>query len=231
MASSALSPAYDKSVGEYAIAENPKDALGKGSFGSVFPAQKTMDFAAKKIALSAGKWQENEKSLAKLGLKHPNIITIYDVREEASDLWLFMERCDCNLAVYLHEEEHSFDCKTTIMTQTALAIEYLHKKKVSHRDLKPENILIQDKKADPVVKLTDFGLSKDLHVRSTMDTFCGTLHWMAPEFFADREEYKKKIDMFSMGLVLLYIHGTREDRLILSPKLAGGKSGAPPKCE
>lgn len=40
-----------------------------------------------------------------------------------------------------------------------LTLEYLHSKGFIYRDLKPENILLD---ADGHVKLTDFGLSKDL---------------------------------------------------------------------
>lgn len=39
------------------------------------------------------------------------------------------------------------------------AVAYLHDKQITHRDLKPENILLT-KGANPVVKVTDFGLAK-----------------------------------------------------------------------
>uniref|UniRef100_A0A0K2TZU8 Serine/threonine-protein kinase greatwall n=2 Tax=Lepeophtheirus salmonis TaxID=72036 RepID=A0A0K2TZU8_LEPSM len=43
------------------------------------------------------------------------------------------------------------------VTEIALALQYLHKRKIIHRDLKPDNILLSN---SGHIKLTDFGLSK-----------------------------------------------------------------------
>ncbi|KAK1929853.1 Mitogen-activated protein kinase kinase 1 [Phytophthora citrophthora] len=48
-----------------------------------------------------------------------------------------------------------------------------------HRDVKPQNILVQD---DGSVKLTDFGLARELCSSTSMaQTFVGTFKYMAPE--------------------------------------------------
>ena len=60
--------------------------------------------------------------------------------------------------------------------------EYLHSKDIVYRDLKPENILLcslDDK--NPVIKITDMGLSKLVDLGSVLKTMCGTPQYIAPE--------------------------------------------------
>lgn len=45
------------------------------------------------------------------------------------------------------------------MHQVAIALDYLHCKKLVHRDIKPENILIFDRECRKV-KLSDFGMTR-----------------------------------------------------------------------
>lgn len=53
------------------------------------------------------------------------------------------------------------------------------KKHKLHRDIKPENILIN---SDGKVKLTDFGISKDIEkTKGVVETFVGTTTYMSPE--------------------------------------------------
>lgn len=56
--------------------------------------------------------------------------------------------------IRLQENETKFYAAEVI-----LALEYLHEKGFIYRDMKPENILMDE---DGHLKLTDFGLSKEL---------------------------------------------------------------------
>ena len=72
-------------------------------------------------------------------------------------------------------------CSNLLMFALLGAIQYYHSKGVIHRDLKPENILLADEDNDTMVKIIDFGLSKDatkVNQRKTM-TRCGTPFYTA----------------------------------------------------
>jgi RIO-like serine/threonine protein kinase len=69
------------------------------------------------------------------------------------------------------------------MGSTALIgaeMSYLHLHRTIHRDIKPSNILLT---RDGTIKLCDFGVSGEL-VESGVDTFTGTLIYMAVSCFA-----------------------------------------------
>ena len=54
-------------------------------------------------------------------------------------------------------------------------MEYLHSKNISHRDLKPDNILLTKTDKLTVVKIVDFGLSKQrTDAEELMSTIVGT---------------------------------------------------------
>jgi serine/threonine protein kinase len=65
-----------------------------------------------------------------------------------------------------------------ILACLILGMEQLHKKNIMYRDLKPENVLIFD---DGYVKLTDFGLAKEIRDDELSKTEAGTNIYYAPE--------------------------------------------------
>ena len=84
-----------------------------------------------------------------------------------------------------------------IIAQVAIALHHLHSIGVVYRDIKPENILIAE---DGYIKLTDFGLAKDLSVVDVTSTFCGTPEYIAPEVLKGFN-YDKMVDWWALGIL------------------------------
>ncbi|OHT06549.1 RAC family serine/threonine-protein kinase like protein [Tritrichomonas foetus] len=94
-----------------------------------------------------------------------------------------------------HNHFSDFDIRLYI-SELAIALDVLHKFGIVYRDLKPENVLIA---ADGHIKLTDFGLSKDISETNTTSTFCGTPEYVAPEM-VKKEQYSYSLDWWCLGI-------------------------------
>lgn len=82
---------------------------------------------------------------------------------------------------------------------------YCHKKGVVHRDIKLENLLFTSKdESERIIKLTDFGLSRQLTPWSTASEICGTLTYMAPEVLMEIP-YSFACDFWSIGIVMFIL--------------------------
>ncbi|EJK58898.1 hypothetical protein THAOC_20945, partial [Thalassiosira oceanica] len=73
-----------------------------------------------------------------------------------------------------------------------------------------ENILVVDRRSDIDVKLTDFGLAKNMTAEG-LKTFCGTPQYFAPEVLRrgstvhGEGRYGKEIDCWSVGVILFIL--------------------------
>jgi serine/threonine protein kinase len=88
------------------------------------------------------------------------------------------------------------DAVRFILACLILGMEYLHAKNIMYRDLKPENVLIFE---NGYVKLTDFGLAKEIHEDELSKTEAGTTIYYAPEMVL-KEGYQKEIDIWAIGV-------------------------------
>lgn len=100
-----------------------------------------------------------------------NIFTVFAV------IQMYTEHCIFFLKLMILNCE----CKVYVMSelQVAIGLEYMHSKQILHRDLKTQNILLNKKRT--IVKLSDFGISKELSTRSLASTVIGTPNYLSPE--------------------------------------------------
>jgi len=154
-------------------------------------------------------------------VSHPNIINLEDVIDTKDFLYIILELAEGGeLFDKIIEKSRLNEAEAKLyFYQMASAISYLHSKNICHRDLKPENILLcsQDDK-NPVIKITDMGLSKLVDLGSILKTMCGTPQYIAPEIITghEKEAYSLKVDCWSLGVILyIIVSGTppfTEDR-------------------
>ncbi len=195
--------------------------IGRGSMGLVFMAwDPTLDrtVVIKNVALDS--YSKNERTIlrdrlhreasAAGKLSHPNIVTIYDVGEEAGHSYIVMEYLKgLNLRVLL-DREGSLPPQRAARIALAIcdALDFAHSNGVVHRDIKPSNIIITD---DDRVKVADFGIAKlpKLDTLTRPGDIVGTPFYMSPEQIEGRQ-LDGRSDIFSTG-VLLYemLTGTR----------------------
>lgn len=75
----------------------------------------------------------------------------------------------------------------------------MHSKGIAHRDIKCDNLLLSDHGRSPLLKISDFGLSKILQ---NCNTVCGTKLYASPEIINNEMNYTHKVDVWSAGVVL-----------------------------
>ncbi|NMC19546.1 MAG: serine/threonine protein kinase, partial [Thermogutta sp.] len=182
-----------------------KRGIGHGGFGEVYyaVADSGKDVALKLIRRNL---EVELRGIAHcLNLKHPNLLAIYNVLQDADEnYWVVMEYvAGKSLQDVLAEHPQGLPVPEAMAWFHGLAagVAHLHKHGIVHRDLKPGNVFCEE----GVVKVGDYGLSKFIACsrRSGQTESVGTVHYMAPEIANGR--YGKEIDIYALGVILYEI--------------------------
>lgn len=141
------------------------------------------------------------------GLKHPHIIHITDLDEDAGTPFIVMDYCPSNLATQLGlNQEATRLYKTQIdekrargwLQQILAGLGYAHDQQVLHRDIKPSNILLD---AEGHVKVSDFGIARKIGMsRMTRTGYIGTMEFSAPEQM-DAKRVDHRADLWAVGML------------------------------
>jgi len=133
-------------------------------------------------------------------------LKLYEVYEDDDSFYLVMELVKGKelFDKIVERGMYSERDAARIIRQVVSAVEYLHENGIAHRDLKPENLLSSGDGDLEVVKIADFGFSKNFgEDGEKLMTSCGSPGYVAPEILT-AESYDKSVDMWSVG-VIIYI--------------------------
>ena len=154
-----------------------------------------------------------QEARAASALNHPNIITIYEIRQAAGSHIIATEFVEGEtLRLRLSRSALTLSEVLNIAIQIADALSAAHKAGIIHRDIKPENIMLRP---DGYVKVLDFGLAKlseqaspavaaeapTIQVRTGSGIVIGTAGYMSPEQ-ARGLGVDHRSDIFSLGAVI-----------------------------
>ncbi|QDV34833.1 serine/threonine protein kinase [Tautonia plasticadhaerens] len=189
--------------------------IGAGAMGEVFKASQALkdgrartaavkvvsaDFLERDLALK--RFQREAEILAQL--RHPNIVRYYAHGKYQGTYYYAMEFVEGETLDDLIEREGFLGWEQVVEfgIQLCQALQYAHDHQVVHRDLKPSNIMIT---RDHRIKLTDFGIAKDLDATVNLTRTgrtLGTAAYMAPEQIRGTPGISHKTDLYALGCLL-----------------------------
>jgi serine/threonine-protein kinase len=184
--------------------------VGSGAMGTVYRAQykdlkrpvaiKVMIPGTGSSQTAQARFQREAEILKQL--RHPNIVRLIAVGRFNKSQFYAMEfiegeSLDRRL---IRRGRLSWEEIVELGQQLCAALQYAHDQGIIHRDLKPSNLMALD---DGTVKLTDFGIAKDMDLEGLTATNCtvGTASYMSPEQCKGDRNLSPRSDLYSLGVV------------------------------
>src|SRR5262249_29920968 len=182
--------------------------LGRGGMGTVYEAIDPL--INRKVALKTmiqglaenpdlrGRFLREAQAAG--GLRHRNIVTVYDLGEDKGQPYIameFIEGIDLEKMIQ-NRDSLPIETKIDIIRQVCDGLAYAHRTGIVHRDIKPANVRVTP---EGDVKIMDFGIA---HLQSSTMTksglVLGTVHYMAPEQIQEQKG-DHRADICSLGAI------------------------------
>ncbi|GLT60192.1 hypothetical protein SLA2020_329710 [Shorea laevis] len=214
------------SLAELKAATNNFDddlTIGEGGFGTVYKGLidgGSLVVAVNRLRGSSLQRVEGFRSEVQLlcQLRHQNIVSLLGFCHEDDEriiVYEYMTRRALDRHLFGVADPLAWKRRLEICIGAARGLHYVHtgaKYAIIHFDVKPHNILLNE---NWDAKLSDFGLSvigpssfskpKPNAWEEMITSIRGTIGYMAPEIFLKDHELSEKVDVYSLGKVLLEV--------------------------
>ncbi|WP_437691223.1 protein kinase domain-containing protein [Sorangium sp. So ce176] len=190
--------------------------LGEGSMGVVWAALNLSTSREVALKLIHRPDPELRLRLQREGrnggaLRHRNVIDMYDMGEtDFGEPFLVMQLLTGETLAELLQRRRRLDADVaaSIGRDVARGLSAVHALHIVHRDLKPANIFLhrEPDMDEPVVKVLDFGVAKNLAVNDGVRTATGgavgSPLYMSPEQVRAEPSVDHRADIWALGVVL-----------------------------
>ncbi|MBK9265092.1 MAG: serine/threonine protein kinase [Polyangiaceae bacterium] len=203
-------------LGKYCV----ERVLGQGGMGTVVAARhiELGELYAIKIMLpdimdkhdAVNRFLREARASARL--KSDHVARVHDISRPDDGLLFmvmeYLEGTDLKTHLASHGRLPAKEAITYVL-QACEAIAEAHEKEIVHRDIKPANLFLtrKPKTGAPIVKVLDFGISKQLNPAPGSDltktgAMLGSPLYMSPEQMTHARNVDARTDIWSLGVVL-----------------------------
>ena len=195
------------------------DRLGSGGAGLVYLARhevlgkrfaiKVLPQACADDPVALGRFRREARAAAVLD--HPNVVQVYDFREEGGLNYIVMEYVEGPTLQRLMGRRGRLAVATACeyARQAALGLQHAHEHGLVHRDVKPGNLVVD---ATGTVKVLDLGLARyqpdaeedgeSLTRKFNSNQVLGTSDYLSPEQALSLHDVDGRADVYSLGATL-----------------------------
>lgn len=151
------------------------------------------------------------RRLQKIGVSHPNIVSVNEVFEANNTAYYVMEYIDGeSLRSYVQRNGPLGEAGLRRLLLPVMdAVEALHAERLTHLDIKPDNIMLARRKDGSIRPvLIDFGLAKhygaDGTPTSTVNTLGCSAGYSPMEQYMGIRTFSPTADVYALGATMLY---------------------------
>ncbi len=196
------------------------EPIGRGGMAEIYKARhptldktvaiKVLPPALAREADFRRRFEREAKVVA--GLKHPNIVQVFDFGESEGTYYMVMEYIGGrDLGDVIRETAPlPLGRVQSIVEDIAGALDYAHSQGLVHRDVKPSNVMLEaitstgPRERSERAVLMDFGIARILTggTRLTATGMMGTFDYIAPEQIQAAANVDGRADIYSLGVMV-----------------------------